>query len=69
MLLQQNIAKNTVFFLKMDTLREEIMVNQFVMAAGCATEQARQLLQSKHWDFQVINRFCFAFADLCHRTI
>ncbi|KXJ22015.1 UBA-like domain-containing protein 2 [Exaiptasia diaphana] len=36
----------------MDTLREEVMVNQFVMAAGCATEQARQLLQSKHWDFQ-----------------
>lgn len=45
----------------MDTLREEVMVNQFVMAAGCATEQARQLLQSKHWDFQVrTTRFCFA---------
>lgn len=37
----------------MDTLREEVMVNQFVMVAGCAREQAWQLLQAKHWDFQV----------------
>ncbi|XP_031567124.1 UBA-like domain-containing protein 2 [Actinia tenebrosa] len=36
----------------MDTLREEVMVNQFVMVAGCAREQAWQLLQAKHWDFQ-----------------
>lgn len=44
----------------MDTLREEVMINQFVMAAGCATEQARQLLQSKHWDFQVWFGFALA---------
>ena len=37
---------------EMDSLREQVMVNQFVLAAGCAREQARQLLQSSHWNFE-----------------
>lgn len=49
----RKIDWNPPALINMDTLREEVMVNQFVMAAGCATDQARQLLQSKHWDFQV----------------
>ncbi|XP_059053895.1 UBA-like domain-containing protein 1 [Achroia grisella] len=34
------------------TLREQVMINQFVLAAGCAQEQARQLLQAAHWQFE-----------------
>lgn len=37
----------------MDSLREQVMINQFVLAAGCAREQARQLLQAAHWQFEV----------------
>lgn len=38
----------------MDTaLREQVMINQFVVAAGCAREQAKQLLQATHWQFEV----------------
>lgn len=29
------------------------MINQFVLAAGCAREQAKQLLQAAHWQFEV----------------
>jgi len=36
----------------MDSLREQVMINQFVLAAGCASEQARQLLQAAHWQFE-----------------
>lgn len=34
-------------------LREQVMINQFVVAAGCAHEQAKQILQSAHWQFEV----------------
>ncbi|XP_045119590.1 UBA-like domain-containing protein 2-B isoform X1 [Portunus trituberculatus] len=34
-------------------LREQVMINQFVMAAGATREQARQLLQSTHWQFEL----------------
>jgi hypothetical protein len=29
------------------------MINQFVLAAGCAADQAKQLLQAAHWQFEV----------------
>lgn len=32
------------------------MINQFVLAAGCAREQAKQLLQAAHWQFEVNNK-------------
>lgn len=32
------------------------MINQFVLAAGCAREQAKQLLQAAHWQFEVRKR-------------
>ncbi|XP_020286821.1 UBA-like domain-containing protein 1 isoform X2 [Pseudomyrmex gracilis] len=38
---------------KMDALREQVMINQFVLAAGCARDQAKQLLQSAHWQFEI----------------
>jgi len=37
---------------KMDGLREQVMINQFVMAAGCAREQAKQILQAAQWQFE-----------------
>ncbi|XP_072947385.1 UBA-like domain-containing protein 1 [Epargyreus clarus] len=33
-------------------LREQVMINQFVLVAGCAREQAKQLLQTAHWHFE-----------------
>lgn len=49
------------FMKDMADLREQVMVNQFVVVAGCHTEQARQLLQSAKWHFEVLI-FCFARA-------
>ncbi len=37
----------------MDNLREQVMINQFVMVAGCHVEQAKQLLQAANWQFEV----------------
>lgn len=45
------------------SLREQVMINQFVLAAGCAQEQARQLLQAAHWQFEVY------FVILCKQTV
>ena len=39
----------------MDSLREQVMINQFVLVAGCAREQARSILQAAHWQFEVNN--------------
>ncbi|KAK7590314.1 hypothetical protein V9T40_001927 [Parthenolecanium corni] len=36
----------------MDSLREQVMINQFVSAAGCARDQAKQILQSTQWQFE-----------------
>lgn len=37
----------------MDGLREQILVNQFVMAAGCPPEQAKKYLQASQWQYEV----------------
>lgn len=37
----------------MDNLKQQVMINQFVLAAGCHSEQAKQLLQAAHWQFEV----------------
>ncbi|NXS35871.1 UBAD2 protein, partial [Pomatostomus ruficeps] len=37
----------------MEELRHQVMINQFVLAAGCAADQAKQLLQAAHWQFEV----------------
>ncbi|XP_062382419.1 UBA-like domain-containing protein 2 [Sardina pilchardus] len=36
----------------MDELRHQVMINQFVLTAGCAADQAKQLLQAAHWQFE-----------------
>lgn len=40
----------------MDELRHQVMINQFVLTAGCAADQAKQLLQAAHWQFEVSQR-------------
>ena len=40
----------------MDELRHQVMINQFVLTAGCAADQAKQLLQAAHWQFEVSER-------------
>ncbi|KAL4657886.1 UBA-like domain-containing protein 2 [Arapaima gigas] len=35
-----------------DELRHQVMINQFVLTAGCAADQAKQLLQAAHWQFE-----------------
>ncbi|KAG8006571.1 UBA-like domain-containing protein 2 [Nibea albiflora] len=37
----------------MDELRHQVMINQFVLTAGCAADQAKQLLQAAHWQFEM----------------
>lgn len=37
----------------MENLREQVMINQFVMAAGCPRDQAVQILQAAQWQFEV----------------
>ncbi|XP_040979740.1 UBA-like domain-containing protein 2 isoform X1 [Aquila chrysaetos chrysaetos] len=37
----------------MEELRHQVMINQFVLAAGCAADQAKQLLQAAHWQFEM----------------
>ncbi|CAI9735225.1 UBA-like domain-containing protein 1 [Octopus vulgaris] len=36
----------------MDNLKQQVMINQFVLAAGCHAEQAKQLLQAAKWQFE-----------------
>ncbi|KAL1501298.1 hypothetical protein ABEB36_006644 [Hypothenemus hampei] len=45
-------------------LREQVMINQFVLAAGCAREQAKQILQSAHWQFETALSIFFQDAAL-----
>lgn len=54
---------------KMDSLREQVMINQFVLAAGCAREQARQLLQAAHWQFEVNKRENVVARFICRRRV
>ncbi|KAG5833021.1 hypothetical protein ANANG_G00297430 [Anguilla anguilla] len=37
----------------MEELRHQVMINQFVLIAGCAADQAKQLLQAAHWQFEM----------------
>ncbi|CAG2117144.1 unnamed protein product [Medioppia subpectinata] len=57
-------TSNTSF--AMDSLREQVMINQFVSAAGCARDQAIQLLQSTHWQFETALSMFFQESNACH---
>ena len=38
-------------------LREQVMINQFVLAAGCSRDQAATILTQASWQFQVLSFF------------
>lgn len=40
--------------MKMDNLKEQVMINHFVSATGVHAEQAKQLLAASNWQFQVM---------------
>lgn len=44
----------------MDNLREQVMINQFVLVAGCHAERAKQLLSAAKWQFEVCIGVWFA---------
>lgn len=48
----------------MDELKHQVMINQFVLTAGCAADQAKQLLQAAHWQFEVRGRLGRGARDL-----
>ncbi|XP_022089305.1 UBA-like domain-containing protein 1 [Acanthaster planci] len=50
--------------LKMDALKEQVMINQFVLAAGCAADTAKQLLQTAHWQFETALSIFFQEAPI-----
>lgn len=35
-----------------EQLKQQLLVSQFVLAAGCATDQAEQLLRAAHWQYE-----------------
>ena len=37
----------------MDTLKQQVMMNQFMFATGCQVEQAKQFLVASKWQFEV----------------
>ncbi|XP_023237394.1 UBA-like domain-containing protein 1 [Centruroides sculpturatus] len=50
-------------------LREQVMINQFVLVAGCGKEQAKQFLQASHWQFETALSLFFQEATVpsCHQ--
>jgi len=49
-------------------LKEQVMINQFVLAAGCSLDQARQMLVDAQWQFEraLSNFFQEASIPCCH---
>ena len=39
----------------MDSLKQQVMMNQFMFATGCQMEQAKQFLTASKWQFEVRN--------------
>ncbi|XP_064612483.1 UBA-like domain-containing protein 1 [Liolophura sinensis] len=48
----------------MDNLKQQVMINQFVLAAGCHAEQAKQLLQATKWQFEAALSMFFQEAPI-----
>lgn len=48
----------------MDALRQQVMINQFVMAAGCHHEHAKQFLTAAQWQFETALSMFFQDATI-----
>lgn len=52
----------------MEGLREQVMINQFVMVAGCARDQAKQILQASQWQFEAALSVYFQEVAVPHQN-
>ena len=54
-IINSNRIYNFYNYIEMDNnaLKEQVMINQFVLAAGCSRDQATALLAQAGWQFQV----------------
>lgn len=63
------VAKHRVK-LKMDDLKHQVMINQFVLAAGCLSHEAKTYLKSSHWQFEAALSLYFGESGIpnqqCH---
>ncbi|KAG5854272.1 hypothetical protein ANANG_G00036060 [Anguilla anguilla] len=50
--LRRLLCSASTMSVNMEELRHQVMINQFVLTAGCAADQAKQLLQAAHWQFE-----------------
>ena len=37
----------------MEDVKQQVMINQFVLAAGCRSQEAKEHLIMSHWQFEV----------------
>uniref|UniRef100_H2ZIW3 UBA-like domain-containing protein n=1 Tax=Ciona savignyi TaxID=51511 RepID=H2ZIW3_CIOSA len=51
----------------MDDLKHQVMVNQFVLAAGCLSHEAREHLKSTHWQFEAALSRYFQESGIPHQ--
>ncbi|XP_073504715.1 UBA-like domain-containing protein 1 [Phyllobates terribilis] len=49
-----------------EQLKQQLLVSQFVLAAGCATDQAEQLLRAAHWQYETALSAFFQETNLPH---
>ena len=62
------IFAGCVIHLNMDNLREQVMINQFVLVAGCQAERAKQLLSAAKWQFEVCI-LCIGVCVSCYFSV
>ena len=48
------------------TLKQQVMLNQFISIAGCSFEDAIQLLASSNWQYQVLIVEIFTYITSYH---
>ncbi|GLD48847.1 UBA-like domain-containing protein 2 [Lates japonicus] len=61
---RRRVAWKAAMSVNMDELRHQVMINQFVLTAGCAADQAKQLLQAAHWQFETALSSFFQEANI-----
>ncbi|KAM4025350.1 UBA-like domain-containing protein 1 isoform 1-T3 [Anomaloglossus baeobatrachus] len=49
-----------------EQLKQQLLVSQFVLTAGCATDQAEQLLRAAHWQYETALSAFFQETNLPH---
>lgn len=50
----------------MDDLKHQLMINQFVVTAGCLSHEAKSYLKSSHWQFEAALSLYFGESGIPH---